>query len=315
MKTLKLMFSILLPASLFAQAPCDQLDLVSIQWDAFETGQITLVVQNSSNDIFSYPNFTLLNGTEEVAIEQTTSFGLGAVSTHTLQAGPLPIANTFNGTVNLHTMFDSEVTCSWDLPVSLCPTACHELELVVTNTSAFPQSIQHDWSILDSNGDQVAEGSIQLSDDVQEETIPLCLIPDQYRLQISAPLANETTVNYELRTAESFASPGIFFAPGVEPTIMDFTFFEECTAQTTSVQGPERANIHIWSENGLIMVSTPGKPIGTVEIFNIAGHLLMSTKSTQDRSSFNLIAQAAGVHLVRITRPTGEISVRKVFTQ
>ena len=73
----------------FAQSPCDELTVFPPRYDAFDPERIEVWVNNQSTEIFSYPNFVLLNDQGQVlASEEVTFFGIGGTGSHYMQVTP-----------------------------------------------------------------------------------------------------------------------------------------------------------------------------------------------------------------------------------
>lgn len=286
-------------------SPCDNLEIVSVQWHAFtDTAIVVRVVNSNFNEIFDYPNFILFDSNgDTLAIETVNFFGIGDESTHVLAIHPdatMPVG-PFAGTLQLWTNFTSELACEWSLNFDLCPSEpCATIIPNMQNLGGALVIGDFNYSIFDENMDLVATGTLNMISDTQFDADTLCLPPGQYSMAC-IPLQPSTGGGpyFSVMAPGWIAGPGLFIFEGM-PVITPVTFYEPCIDGTNSMPETRQPGFSIQQHGDMLgVLSGSGAALGPVELFDAQGRLVMSTLATGDRAELSLSGIGAGVVLVR----------------
>jgi len=237
MKSLTLALVLLLSfQQVFAQNPCDELAIVSIQYSPFTDTLIIVEVTNASEELFSYPGFVLINANgDTLAKEVVNYFGIGGQSVHLLTVRP-GVANpldNFQGTLQLHTDFFASLACSWPINQSLCASeTCDDFVIKFENWGGALVLGDFEWSVADSLGNQVASGTLTMTAEEQYWSNTLCLTPNRYSYQLQAlgePSGGGPTML--VQSGEWFGHQAISqYFSWEEGTSMEVPFYLHCIA-------------------------------------------------------------------------------------
>lgn len=286
-------------------SPCDNLGIVSVQWHAFTDTAIVVRVTNSNpNEIFDYPNFILFdtNG-DTLAVETVNFFGIGDESMHLLAIHPdatMPVG-PFSGTLQLWSLFTTELACEWSLNIDLCPPEpCATIIPNMQNLGGALVIGDFNYSIFDENMDLAASGTLTMLSDTQFDADTLCLPPGQYSMAC-IPLQPSTGGGpyFSVMAPGWIAGPGLFIFEGL-PVLTPFTFYEPCIDGTNSIPDTRWPGFSIQQHGDVLRVlSGNGSSLGPIELFDAQGRLLTSTLAAGESADLNLSGIGAGVVLVR----------------
>lgn len=287
--------------------PCAELELVSVQWQAFGDTALMVHVMNNSSSIFAYPNFILFNAQGDTLAKETVNlFGIGNEGWHLMriQSGVAIPDEAFNGRLELWTDFTEELACSWEQEFSLCPDeACSDLEIHLSNTLSSPVIGTYNWMLSDHLGGMY-NGQFALSAQEQNVSATLCLPPGEYYLNVDPndPSSMDAPRYYASAAGGQLTNSGM--ATASLPTELQVTFYGPCTSGTQSVVDLSAAALLVRNTSGGLYVETgDGRPLGAVGLWDMQGRLHFSG---QGADQLFVALPAPGVYLLR----AGEASVK-----
>ncbi|MBX2973034.1 MAG: hypothetical protein KF797_08020 [Flavobacteriales bacterium] len=283
---------------------CSILTIESVQWATFT--DTTIVVHVTSSAIgFSYPAFVLLDEQgDTLAVETVNLFAIGSESWHTLTVHPgaaVPVGN-FNAQLHLWTGFFSELACTWELPLDLCPAQeCVTVFPYIQNLGGAIALGTCSWHIMDDGG-EVASGQFVLTQEQQMDQDELCLPPGRYRM--SAASDQQPTGGQLYFGVFGGASEWGPFMPlaSVPPMPLLIDLLVPCSDGTNGIGArPTEAHLIIASTaDGLLIRAPRGEQLGIVRLFDSRGSLVGTHTVAGDhivlrpRSSGMYVIQAAG---------------------
>jgi hypothetical protein len=305
----------------FAQSPCDELTVLPPRYDAFDPERIEVWVNNQSTEIFSYPNFVLLNDQGQVlASEEVTFFGIGGAGSHHMQVTPgvsLP-TGPFDATLQLFGNFGDTLFCTWEFPgLTLCPAdACVPAEIHLTNTGNLTAFEAFWWVTNTADGMQVASGSFSMNDVDATQFDSLCLPPGDYVLEFTpfSPIDETYTMGI---------TPNAQFTPGLDgtqqqdntPLDLAFSWYEVCAEGTNGLTELVVDPPVLMVDNGLLRMTDPhGRALGEISLWSSDGRLITMRTANADTAVFPLNGLAPGIILVRSVAPDGHIFTQRILT-
>lgn len=283
---------------------CSVLSIESVQWATFSDTSIVVFV-TSSEIGFSYPAFVLLDEQgDTLAVETPDLFAIGLESLHTLTIHPDAIipSGTFDATLHLWTGFFSDLVCTWEVPVNLCPAQeCVMVYPYIQNTGNGTALGTYTWTITDDGGD-VAAGQFELTEEVQQDQGSACLSPGHYWVSVvqdQEPTGGQLW--YGVFDERYMAGPSEYLAQ-VPPTLLQLDVLERCTGGPNGIpeSGPSTHLLITNSMEGLAIRTTNGEKLGTVLMYDSRGALVETRTTTGDqlmlrpRCSGIYVIQAAG---------------------
>ncbi len=289
MKNLIVVPFLLLGISLFAQNPCDDLNITSVQYSPFTDSIIYVLVANSGSEIFEYPGFVLIeDGGDTLAKEMVNSFGIGSESMHILNVRPNvadPLDN-FSGVLQLHTGLYSELACEWQLNQSLCASdSCIEMVLGFQNWGGALVMGDFAYTVWDSTGvTEIESGTFTMVDAVQYWEHIICVPAGRYYYGLEA-LTQPTGGGPTLTVSTN----SLFYGPTISAyldwfnnpiTIMEVPFFIHCAAEdpTNVEQLPSASDCRLFQNGEIIHIETD-QHIISASLFNVQGQLLVENRS------------------------------------
>jgi hypothetical protein len=297
--------------------PCEGLLVSPVRWHALTDTALVISVTNPTNELFAYPNFILLavNG-DTLAVEQTSLFGLpGSGSVHYLPIHPgavLP-SGPFNGRLELWTGFTTGLACSWELSIDLCPPPpCVNVEPFIQSIAGETATGTFNWGVL-QNGNVVASGTFEVTEDQQYDMDEICLPPGTYSMICgSAGGPSSGALVYGL-----WAGPGQVTptqpALNVIPQPIIFDLYLPCINPDQSVEGMATAEqVRVWSEADQLIIEARESTLREVTVIDAQGRLMDRTRPTSQVHRITTTAWAAGVVLVRVVDGTGSISTHRI---
>jgi len=280
---------------------CADLDLISIQWSTFSDTAVTVHVTNATTG-FDYPGFILFDANGDTLAKETVGlFAIGNDSWHTLTIHPdadIP-SGAFSGTVELWTGFYSDLACSWERTIDLCPS--NECTTVYPTINNFGNGLAIGtctWSIADDGG-VVAQGQFELTPELQSDQDETCLPPGAYEMTVvfdQAPTEGQLMVGI---AGDGFTQgPSQYLLFG-DPAPMPFDLLAQCSDGTNSIAEVNGSSqlVVITTEVTILLRDVTGAPLGTVILCDALGKEIAHTKTGNDRVEFEVAAD--GLYLVR----------------
>lgn len=295
--------AIFLAGPLQAQSSCPGLSITSVLWAPFDTNVVVVHVTNTSQDIFSYPSFVLMNGADTVATEGVTFFGIGGISVHRLALLPTaPSAPDFQGTLHLYTNFGQELACTIVLPVSLCPATCITFEANLWNTVNEDVSGQFAFVIADASDTNVGDGLFEIGPGATTASVPVCLAPGAHTMRVSAPFSSVTTLRFGVSHSGGGISEQESFVPGVQGTELPFTIFERCVEAANGLEDVGPLDHVVLSVQGrtITIRSVLAEALGAVRVLDMQGRTLREEQISANEVNLALEGYAAGCYLIVI---------------
>lgn len=268
---------------------CDDLTIASIQWSTFTDTAITVHVLN--NEVgFDHPGFILFDANgDTLAIETVYYFAIAAESWHLLTIHPdaeVP-PGPFNGTLELWTGFFTELACTWEVEVDLCPSDdCVTIQAYVANFGNSLVTGSFDWAIL-GEGDLVASGTFDLDPEQQMDTAHVCLPPSSYQLVVTplqGPIGGQLVMGVADEPWEMDVQQPL--PQGIPTAPLDFDVFPACFEGPNTVQARplDGGLLDIRSyDGGIDVCSTSGEPLGTISLFDASGRTIFQTRTSNSR--------------------------------
>ncbi len=276
---------------------CDALGIESIQWHAFTDTAIVVHVTNSGSGVFDYPNFILFNMQGDTLAKETVNFfGIGAEGWHILRVLDDVMIPTepFMGSLELWTGFTSDLACTWDLELDLCPPPpCAPLIIELMNTGGGLAVGTFSWTIYDENIVEVMNGSMELTGMIQWDADTICLEPGAYSMSFipdQEPTGGQ--LFHGLAVYGNIHGPTSQVVWGL-PALMEFPFYVPCGSSSNSIEsGSERDDqaILVRDMPDVWEFSAENDQVFTVEIFDALGRSL----SDPIRSASPIIIGKAG---------------------
>jgi hypothetical protein len=286
--------------------PCANLELVSVQWDAFSDTAIVVHVVNNDmgGELFDYPNFILFDTNGDTLAKETVNlFGIGGDSWHVLRVmddAAVP-TTTFNGVLELWTEFTTTLACTWDLPVDLCPPApCSSMIAYVQNMGGALAIGTYDWSILAADG-SVTEGQFEMTANEQMDMDQVCLAPGHYDMNVVAnqePTGGQPVFGITQEGWIGGASQPVYWSL---PVLLPFDLFIPCvdTPEQVAEQDPMVGLTVAQFPSGLEVRRSDGTPMGPIAIFDGQGRLLLHRTTSANVANLPLQGIANGMLFIR----------------
>lgn len=270
-----------------ASSPCDDLEVVSVQWAAFSDTAVVVHVQNNSSELFNYPGFILFNDVGDTLAKETVNFfGIPGESWHVLRIEDgitLPDV-PFTGSLELWTNFTSELACTWSRTFTLCPPApCTELRPTVVNVSGALVTASFNWVVFDDVG-LVGNGQLTLGPNNQEAFAELCLPPGEYHVNVSPTDPNFPGVLFYYVFAEGGQTTPMMPVTASLPVLLPFTFYGPCISGSQSISehaptplrtAPITGGLQVWNADGA--------PLGPLWLHDVQGRLVFNQTANTDR--------------------------------
>lgn len=289
-------------------SPCDDLELVSVQWAAFSDTAVVVHVLNNSNELFDYPNFILFNADGDTLAKETVNFfGIGGESRHVLRVmdGVL-MPEPFDGRLELWTGFTDSLACAWEDTFDLCPPApCAELSPTIQVVGSSIVTGLFNWVLFDEDG-LVANGQFELTPQVQYADTTLCVPPGNYDVNISPTDPGQAGISHYSVSAPGGQSTISVIVTTSLPVLLPFTFYGPCISGTQSIGEVSEPTLLTAPALGGFNVWLPeGGPLGPVWLFDAQGRLLFNTTATTDR--LFVPTHAPGVYILRVDDRTVKV--------
>ena len=312
-----LMFT--LPA--LAQSPCDDLTVFPPRYDAFNPERIAVWVNNQSNEIFSYPNFVLLNAQGDVlASEEVATFGIGGPDARFMQVTPgitLP-TGPFDATLQLFGNFGDTLFCTWSFPgLTLCPPeACVPAEIRLTNTGELVAFQAFWWVTNTTDGLPVASGSFAMTEEDATGLHTVCLPPGEYLLEFSpfSPIDESYIIGI---TPNALFTPGTDVAQQQDTTPLDLAFdwYTNCAESSNGIAQQAMEPPSVVMENGWLRITAPqGRAVGTITLWSSDGRLITTRTTNAATAEIPVHDLATGILLVHTADPAGNLFTQRIFT-
>lgn len=308
-----------LPA--LAQSPCDDLTVFPPRYDAFNPERIAVWVNNQSNEIFSYPNFVLLNAQGDVlASEEVATFGIGGPDARFMQVTPgitLP-TGPFDATLQLFGNFGDTLFCSWSFPgLTLCPPeACVPAEIRLTNTGELVAFEAFWWVTNTADGTPVASGNFAMNEEDATGLDTVCLPPGEYLLGFSpfSPIDESYIIGI---TPNAQFTPGTDVAQQQDTTPLDLAFdwYTNCAESSNGIAQQAMEPPSMVMDNGILRITAPqSRALGTITLWSSDGRLVTTRATNAATAEIPLHDLATGIILVHTVDPAGNLFTQRIFT-
>lgn len=282
---------------------CDDLTIVSVQWATFSDTAITVQVTNAGFG-FDYPAFVLLTADgDTIAGETPNFFTIGNESWHTLDIHPdadVPVGG-FSARLDLWTGFFSELACSWDMTIDLCPASeCVTVHPYIGNFGGAMVEGSFAWSVNDDIG-SVANGTFMLAGEQQSDEADVCLTPANYTLVVTAlqePAGGQLVIGVGgAGWGDGMQQPFPQVIPST-PVVFDVVpgCFDGANGIDMRDATAELLDIRFVS-SGVEVRTMDGNALGPVELRDALGRLVFTTEANDDRLYIAL--DAFGTYVMR----------------
>ncbi|MCB0757636.1 MAG: T9SS type A sorting domain-containing protein [Flavobacteriales bacterium] len=295
---------------------CDSLLIGSIQWAAFSDTALVLHAFNSSTTLFDYPGFLLLSDNGDTLARETVDlFGIGTESTHILnipEGENMPVS-PFNATLQLWTGFFSELACTWDRSIDLCPPdSCSPMLVHLGNFGDALGLGAFTYTVL-SNGIPITSGLLTLTVDQQSDQDTLCLQSGNYELHL---MPQQEPTGGQL--VYGVADPNGTYGPAEYVSSMDqneigFTFYGPCADPVQSVTEFADARLVVSVGSGFaILSSTDGRSLGELRVMDAQGRLILAVSERTARYQFSTDGWASGVYVLQTRNADGQVLTARI---
>lgn len=297
---------------------CDSLIFADILWSPFDAGSITVHVLNPTTDIFDYPGFVLLdqNG-DTLAMETVDFFGIPPENWHilTVHDGAALPTGPFNGQLDLWTGFYSQLACSWDLPIDLCPPdSCTMIFPTVQDYGGGQVTGSFSYVVIDEDV-PVASGTLQLQQGQLMDQDTICLPPGYYVMSLSPDQLSGSGDPHFGVTAPGYAqAPFVPVDPeGAAPA--PFGLYANCIGISTVIQEHPVDGLHHRLTDGALYVwRTDGAPLGRLQWCDAMGRMLNQADARSSEQRIHLADFAQGLYFLRaLDAPGGATTIRWVI--
>jgi len=293
---------------LLAQSPCDSVNIVSINYDAMHKDSIELVINNQSSAFFSYPNFILLNATNDtLAFETVNFFGLGNYDQgHILKIEQSFSGNTINGgQLLLQTGFGDSLECVFTSDFELCSEVCSELIVSLQSTGPIDSTEIINVSVTDSLSNVVFFESFVLDSLVFFKYDSLCLPPGDYTIEFDQLDSNATTLFFGLNTF--FLSTGINGNSIADNTTQHFSIWERCL-HPEIISPPNAVNeLNVLTASisaavvnqTLLMSSNQNELLEHIALYDLSGRLVLEKSPNTSATAINVSNLRHGIYIAK----------------
>ncbi len=290
---------------------CDSLDIISIHWAAFDQARIIVTAANGSSDLFDYPGFVLLDTEGDTIAKETVNyFGIGQnPQQHPLEMVPGYVVDgdIITGELHLWSGFYTEQECQWSGTWELCPASeCTTVFPYLWNLGNALVEVDIPYSISDPDGQISATGVFHLEADSQSVFTDVCLVPDNYTLQLdqigqvggqlvfgvsASPMGNE-----QLQAQ---------YIQGTATNELEFTLFGACIDDSNGIKDQIAAPGLNWAIDGdrLIVRATDLSRIGLYRLLDSEGRILRTGSINADTGEVSLAGLASGLYVLSGDRP------------
>lgn len=294
-----------------AQTACDTLEILSINYAPFSDTAVRIQVVNESSVLFDYPGFILFdeNG-DTLAVETVFYFGIGQESEHMLTIHPdavVPVG-TFQGTLELWTGFYDQMACSWSFPIDLCPAEeCSFAQVELYNFGGALVNASFDWMVTDTLQNSLASGVFTMNDTVQYATDGVCLPAGEYFYSVNSDQITGGQLGFAITTGGfAFAGPQANLIQGGGLQSVSFSFFEACSSEPNAItEMAVESNVSFVVKDGMLhLTQLEGQAIGSLEVFDMAGRVVLSQNIEQPVAQLPLDRLASGIHVLHLNGST-----------
>ena len=284
---------------------CSGLDLISLEWHPFTDTALVVHVQNnnSTGELFDYPNFILLDIDGDTLAKETVNFfGISADSWHVLRVQPgADLTTPVDGILQLWTGFTSQLACSWTFEDhSLCPpTECTTLHPVLQNVGGALAVGTFSWVMSDANG-IAASGQFELTAESQIDQGTICVPPGNYEFSIAADAPTGGQLNININGDGFIGGPSNSFAGSGQAAFILFSLLEPCIGGTNSIPRSNSQAPGVQLIGDVMCITTDGT-FGNPELvlLDAQGRCIMQARITGSTTDLNVSSLPSGVYLVR----------------
>jgi hypothetical protein len=294
---------------------CSGLDLISLEWHPFTDTAVVVHVQNnnSTSELFDYPNFILLdNDGDTLAKETVNFFGIGADSWHVLRVQPgADLSTPVNGILELWTGFTTQLACSWSFSDhELCPaTECTLLYPVLQNVGGALSIGTFSWVMSDANG-IAASGQFELTAESQSDEEVICVPPGNYEFSIAADEPTGGQLNLNIYGDGFLGGPSNSVAGSGQATFFLFSLLEPCIDGTNSIPTTAPKAPTVQSMGDVIRITTSTFPTDPeLSLMDAQGRCIARTRRTGTTTDLKVGHLPTGVYVVRTEEGSTKVSI------
>jgi len=285
-------------------SPCDDLVIDFVRWAAFSDTSVIVHVYNNSTTLFNYPGFVLLNSAgDTLAVETVNYFGIALESTHILTVRPGAIIPNGTNAISLHlwTGFYDVLACTWELDLDLCPPQpCSTIRPTLQNFGGGIVTGDFNWAILTEDLEEVASGTLTMTEIQQFAQDSICLAPGNYQMTCVA-LQSSTGGQpfYGVETNWPVAGVNAPVPLDTSPPL-EFIFYEQCIDGTNVIAEAQSISTILLSQQGnyIFIQQKEGKPLASISLYNTDGRVIFSRTVTSDRTTISMEGVPPGVYIV-----------------
>lgn len=310
--------STLVYLSAMTQLPCDSVIIHSLSYDAFYSDQyVEVVVKNESNELFSYPAFTLLDANgDTVASEDVNFFGLGNYyQGHTLTLHNAPADHTLNGG-QLVLTGNNQVACQWENNYLLCPETCTDLRIVMQGANFPSASHAYTFEVVDSNANAVYQGTMHIDSASYTAYDTVCLPAGDYSI-VWERQSSAISEQLHFRVDQLFTYTGPVTHDSNQTVTVPFEVMRACmepdTAGTlgTLATGRVTEPLQFGCNDQCILLQNHGaNRILGVRTYDLQGRMIH--ESTSSDNFQQIPVRGNGIYIVRVHTEQG-VESRKVI--
>ncbi|GEM_PF-636805 len=329
MRSITLFVTVLLTCSAYlcqAQNACDSLIINSVHFDPlFADSTIIVMVDNQSSQIYDYPVFQLISGSNDtLATEIVNLFALSATSRHSLIKDMDVSSNTLNGvTLGLYTAPSDSFVCSYSLDVDLCYANCTPISFSIQKTTSDSLSYTFDYTVTDSMNQVVATGQLELADtSVYFTSATACLSPGEYSINYTHTGGTGVSDVY-CRVYTPVGNPGSLqvYDQGLNSLEYGFDVMLPCLVapQDSSIDSTVSVR-ELYNEHQIeprwvgqqLALEHATSVLEHVQVFDVNGRLIHQSTPLQKRTTIDLSDAATGVLIVQVRTAEGTETFKTV---
>lgn len=294
-----------------SQAPCDSIVLHTVSFDPLNSQtKVQVLVENQSTWLFDYPKFILRDAQDDtVASEYVNFFGLGNyIQAHTLKLEPgLASTTVAGGKLQLYSISDT-LLCEWENDYELCVDSCIDL-VVIMQGGSFPSAYhRYTYAITDSNNTVVLSDTLVLDSANYTDWDSICLPIGAYHVDFVEDVSSATEAVYA--RVDPFHNTSGPVVNGQGDLSFDLDVFTMCLHPLDTIDDPlglpaqQRADLIIHQSNKVIHVSGIQDFSSTLNLYDINGRLLNTTRANVSTASIDAVGFAAGTYVLEICSGT-----------
>jgi hypothetical protein len=319
MKSFLLLLSFFgLTLSLFAQTPCEEVNILSVLIDPLNPEQLIITAENNGEELFDYPGFRAYDAEMNLVGEEMVNFfGFVGITqffmVHTL--GDVEPGQEVELTLELWTGFYDELACSWTVDAVMIPEdECAELFLFFMHSNSTDPADPLLYEIYDESDQLVLSGGIQLPAGPAYVEVPVCLPIGCYQATMStsdAMISSEITMGMGPHYAVESGTAIIATAdPGDVVLYLDFAVWTGCLVDDIHINlSPQ---VLAWPNPTSSVMYIDGLARGTkIQVIDQSGRVVMEESYT---NGLNLTPLQSGLYSL-VCRTEEGVAVLRVVKE